>query len=253
MIATAQPLSLNGLAAGYNSVPVVHDIDLHVDSGEIVAILGRNGAGKSTILSTIAGLIPLLGGTISLDNKPASGGLHHRVRRGMGLVTETRAIVRKLSVLENLRLGLGTPEEAFELFPELRPLASRKAGLLSGGEQQMVVLGRVLASRPRLLLVDELSFGLAPLVVERLLESLRLAAHSGTGVLLVEQHPVAALSVADRAYVLAHGVIQVKGTGADLLGRLSEIEETYMSARSRNTRETQRNSAVMDPAEGEPK
>jgi branched-chain amino acid transport system ATP-binding protein len=223
-------LQAEALCTGYNGVAVVGDLDLHVNSGEIVALLGRNGAGKTTTLNTIAGILPAVSGQVLLEGAPLRGPLHRRTLAGVSLVTETRAVIRRLSVAANLRLGLGPVETGFELFPELKPLAGRKAGLLSGGEQQMLVLARVLAGAPKLLLVDELSFGLAPLIVRRLLTALRQAAEQhGTGILLVEQHPVAALAAADRAYVLANGRIGLAGTATELRERLEEIEESYLS------------------------
>ena len=130
---------------------------------------------------------------------------------------------------ENLRLGTPDPESALELFPQLKEFARKKAGLLSGGEQQMLVLARVLATEPRVLLVDELSFGLAPMIVRQLLSTLRAAADLGSAVLLVEQHPTQALSVADRGYVLSRGHIEMSGTSEELLGRLDHIERTYLA------------------------
>jgi branched-chain amino acid transport system ATP-binding protein len=223
-------LHTDSLSTGYSGVAVTHDLNLSVEAGEVVALLGRNGAGKTTTLHTIAGILPQVSGQIEIDGAVAHGPLHRRAREGLALVTETRAIIRALSVAENLRLGIGPVERGYELFPELRPLASRKAGLLSGGEQQMLVLARVLSGKPKLLLVDELSFGLAPMIVQRLLASLREAAErDNTAILLVEQHPIAALRVADRAYVLGGGRVVLSDTADSLRGRLDEIEESYLS------------------------
>jgi branched-chain amino acid transport system ATP-binding protein len=223
-------LETQSLATGHRGVAVTHDLDLSVGCGEIVALLGRNGAGKTTTLHTIAGILPPVDGRVMINGETARGAIHKRVRAGVALVTETRAVIRRLTVLENLRLGTGPVERGFDFFPELKPLARRKAGLLSGGEQQMLVLARVLAGAPRLLLVDELSFGLAPLIVQRLLAALRGAAQEqGAAVLLVEQHPLAALSVADRGYVLAQGQIALAGSAEELRARLDEIERSYLS------------------------
>jgi branched-chain amino acid transport system ATP-binding protein len=222
-------LQAEDLYVGYSGVAVVSELDLEVHAGEVVALLGRNGAGKTTILSTLAGNLPAIKGTISLDGKTPPKDLHRRVRAGVGFVTEDRAIIRRLKVIENLRLGQGSPAAALELFPELDRLRTRKAGLLSGGEQQMLALGRVLAGRPKAILIDELSFGLAPLIVERLLQAVRLAAAQGAGVLLVEQHPELALKNADRAYVLAGGKVRMAGAASDILGRRSELEKVYLS------------------------
>jgi len=227
---TAGPvLKLDGVAVGYAGVPVLSGVDLMARAGEVVAVLGANGVGKTTLLNTIAGVIRPVSGRPEFAGVPLAGPLHRRSRRGVALVTEERAVIRKLTVAENLRLGTRQPGEALKLFPELGEMLHRKAGLLSGGEQQMLVLGRVLANEVRLLLVDEMSFGLAPLVVRRLLAAIREAADRGAAVLLVEQHPALALGIADRGYVLSHGGVRLSGTAADLLGRLEEIERAYLS------------------------
>jgi len=220
-------LEIRGLTAGYGDVPVVHGIDLRVDAGEVVALLGPNGAGKTTTLLALGGVLPATG-EVRYDDRPLTGPLHRRARRGLGLITEERAVFRQLSTRTNLALGAGGVDGALEVFPELDRLLDRKAGLLSGGEQQMVVLARALAARPRLLLVDELSLGLAPMMVARLLTALGAAAADGMSVLLVEQHARQALEIAARAYVLLRGAIELEGTGADLLARLPEIERTYL-------------------------
>ena len=232
-MSTTSILSTHDLSVGYGQATVAADLNLEVHAGEVVALLGRNGAGKTTTLMSLAGAIPSLGGTVEFLGAPLVGPLHSRARKGIALIPETRAIVRKLTVVENLRLGEADVEAAFSLFPELRKFAKKQAGLLSGGEQQMLVLGRVLAVRPRLMLVDELSFRLAPLIVRRLLESLRDAVSQvDTGVLLVEQHPHAALSVADRGYVMSQGRVAMQGDARDLRARLPEIEEAYLSGSS---------------------
>jgi branched-chain amino acid transport system ATP-binding protein len=220
-------LEIRGLTAGYGDVPVVHGIDLRVDAGEVVALLGPNGAGKTTTLLALGGVLPSTG-EVRYGDQPLTGPLHRRARLGLGLITEERAVFRQLSTRTNLALGAGGVDGALEVFPELDRLLDRKAGLLSGGEQQMVVLARALAARPRLLLVDELSLGLAPMMVARLLTALGEAAADGMGVLLVEQHARQALEIAARAYVLLRGAIELEGTGADLLARLPEIERTYL-------------------------
>jgi branched-chain amino acid transport system ATP-binding protein len=220
-------LEIRGLTAGYGDVPVVHGIDLRVDAGEVVALLGPNGAGKTTTLLALGGVLPSTG-EVRYDDRPLTGPLHRRARRGLGLITEERSVFRQLSTRTNLALGAGGVDGALEIFPELDRLLDRKAGLLSGGEQQMVVLARALAARPRLLLVDELSLGLAPMMVARLLTALGAAAADGMSVLLVEQHARQALEIAARAYVLLRGAIELEGTGADLLARLPEIERTYL-------------------------
>jgi branched-chain amino acid transport system ATP-binding protein len=224
-------LETRDLAVGYAGIAVCRGLELVVSTGEIVALVGRNGAGKTTTLHTLAGLLEPIAGQIEIGGEPATGQLHQRARAGLTLVTEERAIIHRLTVFENLRLGSGDPREALELFPELAPLRRRKAGLLSGGEQQILVLARSLAAKPRLLLIDELSFGLAPRIVRRMLDALRSAAESGTAVLLVEQHATMALSVADRAYVLGHGRIELAGRADELRGRLAEVERSYLPER----------------------
>jgi branched-chain amino acid transport system ATP-binding protein len=224
-------LEVRGLSTGYGDVPVVNGIDLHVGAGELVALLGPNGAGKTTTMLALGGVIPATG-EVSFDGEPFAGPLHRRAKRGLGFITEERAVFRQLSTRVNLDLGAGGVEGAVAVFPELDRLLDRQAGLLSGGEQQMLVLGRALAARPRLLLVDELSLGLAPLIVQRLLTVLRDAATDGMGVLVVEQHAQQALAVADRAYVLQRGTIHLEGTGSELLARIGEIERAYLGGLS---------------------
>ena len=224
-------LDVAGLTAGYGDVPVLHGLDLRVEPGELVALLGPNGAGKTTTMLALAGVLPSTG-TVRFEGTPLTGPLHRRARRGIGLIPEERAVFRQLSTRTNLSLGSGGVDGALSLFPELEALLDRQAGLLSGGEQQMVVLARALAAAPRLLLVDELSLGLAPLIVKRLLTALREAAGRGLGVLLVEQHAGQALAVADRGYVLRRGTIELEGTGDDLLTRLDEIERSYLGSKA---------------------
>jgi branched-chain amino acid transport system ATP-binding protein len=217
------------LRAGYGDVPVVHDLNVRVEAGEIVALLGANGAGKTTALLTIAGALPALGGQVVLAGRPAPGSLHHRARSGIAIVTDDRSIFRELTVAENLRLGDGDPQDAVAIFPALQPLMSRKAGLLSGGEQQMLGIGRALARKPKVLLADELSLGLAPIIVKNLLAAVRAAADAGTAVILVEQQVRLVLDVCDRGYVLDRGRVKISGTAAELRARRHEIEKTYLS------------------------
>jgi branched-chain amino acid transport system ATP-binding protein len=220
-------LQVEGLTVGYGKVPVVHGIDLNVAAGELVALLGPNGAGKTTTMLALGGVLPSTG-EMRFDGQPLSGPLHRRARRGLGFITEERAVFRQLTARTNLQLGSGGVEGAVALFPELERLLDRRAGLLSGGEQQMLVLARALAAKPRLLLVDELSLGLAPMIVRRLLTALREAAGQGTAVLIVEQHAQEALRFADRAYVILRGSIELEGTGTELRSRIGDIERTYL-------------------------
>ena len=164
-------LVAENVSAGYHGHPIVHDLNLRVPAGKVVVLLGPNGAGKTTTLLTLSGDLPQLKGDIYIDGKRTTAPLYTRAKQGLSFVTEERSVFMRLSVAENLRVGRGDPEQALALFPELRPLMRRRAGLLSGGEQQMLSLARALARNPKMLLVDELSLGLAPLVVIRLLDA----------------------------------------------------------------------------------
>jgi branched-chain amino acid transport system ATP-binding protein len=221
-------LAAENLHAGYGQVPVLHDVSLHVAPGEIVALLGRNGAGKSTTLSTLAGLVTPRSGRVLLDGVARTDSPSSRVRSGLAYVIEERGVLLGLTAAQNLRLGRGSVREALEYFPEIEPHLGRAAGLLSGGQQQMLAVARALAGRPRALMIDELSLGLAPQFVERLLEALKQAREEGIGILLVEQHARTALRVADRAYVLAGGRVALSGRAADLAADFAAVEAAYL-------------------------
>jgi branched-chain amino acid transport system ATP-binding protein len=225
-------IETRGLCAGYGSVVVVRDLDLEVHPGEVVALLGPNGAGKTTTLLTLSGDVPALGGEVRWQGQPTKSALHRRAQQGLGLVTEERSVFMRLSAADNLKVANCNLDEALELFPELEPLLGIRAGLLSGGQQQMLSLARALSRDPKLLLADELSLGLAPLVVVRLLGAVRAAADRGVGVLLVEQHVRKALQIADRVYVMRRGKIELSGSAADLRGRVDEIQASYLSGAS---------------------
>jgi branched-chain amino acid transport system ATP-binding protein len=228
-------LVLRDLHAGYRGIAVVRELSLEVRPGEVVALLGPNGAGKTTTLETIAGLNRPISGTVELSGENVGGKpAHVLAHRGLALVPEGRALFPGLTVREHLRLAGGRgagrrEEELLEMLPELRKCLGRKAGLLSGGEQQMLAVGRALVTRPRLLLVDEMSLGLAPVIVERLLPILRRAADElGSSVLFVEQHVALALEISDRACVLAHGRIRLEGPAAELRERRDLLAASYL-------------------------
>jgi branched-chain amino acid transport system ATP-binding protein len=221
-------LQTRDLNAGYGDVTVVRDLNLHVSSGEIVALLGRNGAGKTTALLTLAGALRPLSGEVRFLGAPDRSSLATRARRGLGLMSDDRSIFFSLTVRENLRLARGNSDSVLSLFPELERLIDRPAGLLSGGEQQMLGLASVLAREPKLLLIDELSFGLAPRIVQRLMTAVRQAADRGAAVILVEQFARLALDVADRAYVLVNGRVGGEGTRDEWRANVAELETKYL-------------------------
>jgi ABC-type branched-subunit amino acid transport system ATPase component len=222
-------IAARGLRAGYGETVIVPSLDIEVRAGEVVALLGANGAGKTTTVMTLAGDLPALGGAVHLFGRETKAPFHQRVNEGLGLVSEERTVLMTMTVAENLKVNQGDPDYAIQLFPELEAHLSRRVSMLSGGQQQMLALARALSRRPKVLLADELSFGLGPLVVERLLRAVRQGADDGIGVLLVEQHIHRALEIADRAYLLRRGQVELAGTAAELFGRVGEIQELYLA------------------------
>ncbi|KPM52119.1 branched-chain amino acid ABC transporter ATP-binding protein [Frankia sp. R43] len=229
-------LAVTGLSAGYGSAPVIRGISFEVLPGEIVALLGRNGAGKTTTLLTISGLVRARAGEVSVGGKVVAAHQPRAVTRaGVGHVPEERALFANLSVRDNLAVAGARRardlRRVLELFPELERLLDRRSGLLSGGEQQMLALARAVYQRPKVLLVDEMSLGLAPKICQRLVGILRrLATEQGLAVVLVEQHLFLALEAADRAYVLHRGEITLSGTRAELAERRAELEAAYLGS-----------------------
>lgn len=219
-----------GLSAGYGKMAVVRDLDLHVAAGEVVALLGANGAGKTTTLLTLAGELAPIGGEVRFLGTPTRAPMHARCRNGLGFLTEERSVIMDMTVADNLKLAAVAPAVALSYFPALERMMDRRAGLCSGGEQQMLSLARALGREPKVLLADELSLGLAPIIVANLLQAVRDAAtERGVGVLLVEQHVRQALKVADRVYVMERGRIVLSGTTDEVVVQLDRIEAAYLT------------------------
>ena len=237
-MAEAPMLSVKGLTTFYGAIQALHGVDLDVARGEIVTLIGANGAGKSTLLMTICGNPRARTGSIHFDGEDITGmPTHEIVRRGVAQVPEGRRIFPRMSVFENLQMGatLVDPahfrddlERVFTMFPRLAERRTQRGGTLSGGEQQMLAIGRALMSRPRLLLLDEPSLGLAPLIVRQIFEAVgRIAREEKVTVFLVEQNAFHALRLADRGYVLANGRVRLSGSGRELLAN-QEVRAAYL-------------------------
>jgi branched-chain amino acid transport system ATP-binding protein len=231
-------LEIQHLGIRYNHVPAVHDVSLTVRAGEIVALLGGNGNGKSSTLRAVAGLNATSSGRIIFDSRDITHEpAHLRAARGLTLVPEGRRLFPKLSVEKNLRLGAYTrrdPQEVeqafgrvYRLFPVLKERRLQMAGTLSGGEQQMLAIGRGLMARPKLLMLDEPSWGIAPKLVTKILDTIQAINAAGITILLVEQKVQRALAIAHRAYVMQTGRIAIEGTGKDLLGS-TNLQKAYL-------------------------
>ncbi len=231
-------LSLAAVSAGYGSFQALFGVSLEVSRGEAVGVIGPNGAGKTTLMRVISGLIPMREGTMTIDGREIGGLPAHRVvELGIAHVPENRRLFPRLSVEENLRIGAFIPSArvrfserldwVYSLFPRLKDRRSQLAGTMSGGEQQMCAIARALMSRPKVLLMDEPSAGLAPLVVQQVFDLVRKIRAEGLTVLIVEQNVQQVLEVVDRAYLLEVGAIKLSGTAAELKGN-SVIREAYM-------------------------
>ena len=239
--ATAMPpdeplLRLRGLSAAYRGLRALHGVDLDVALGEIVAVVGANGAGKSTLLRAIAGQMTI-GGSVVFDGKPLAKVPAHRINRlGVGLVPEGRRLFPRLSVEDNLRLGayaqrgperMRPLERVFELFPRLQERLSQRAETLSGGEQQMLAIGRALMTQPRLLMLDEPSQGIMPRLVDDIMAAIERIRRLGVTILIVEQRLTETLDIADRAYVLQTGRVVMSGPSAEIANN-TEVRRAYL-------------------------
>ena len=227
-------LSCEGLHVGYQRTTVARDIAVSVGRGEILTVLGPNGAGKTTLLLALAGFLRPTAGRITVDGKDMTGSSARRMNRaGVVLVPDNRALFTNLPTLDNIRIasrkGGATVSEVLDLFPQLRTRLKVRAGMLSGGEQQMLAVARALVQGPRALLIDEMSMGLAPIIVEQLMPLLRsVADETGAAIVLVEQHVHLALEIADAAVVLVHGGVSLSGRAADLRGDPAALEAAYL-------------------------
>lgn len=227
------------LTVGYGAISVARDINLSIEPREVLAVLGPNGAGKTSTILTLAGLLPPLGGTIRLNGEIIKGGSARRLNRaGVVLVPDSRALFTAMTTRENLEIARRSHgmsiDEAFDTFPALAARAKLRVGMLSGGEQQMLALARALVQGPSVLIVDEMSMGLAPIIVEQLMVKLReVANRTNAAVILVEQHVHLALEIADHAMVLVHGEVSLNGRADQLRAEPSLLESAYLGAAAR--------------------
>ena len=236
-------LAVNNLVVSYGGIEALKGISFEVEEGQVVTLIGANGAGKSTTLRAIMGLVSVKSGSITYDGQDITGlDTQKVVSRGIAMVPEGRRVFANLTVLENLKIGaylrkdqetiLQDIEHIYELFPRLKERSWQLAGTLSGGEQQMLAVGRAMMTRPRLIMMDEPSLGLAPLVVKDIFGIIRRLNETGTTILLIEQNANAALHAADLGYVMETGTITIAGTGTDLLEN-EAVQEAYLGKRGR--------------------
>ena len=223
-------LQAESITAGYDKIPFLKDVDFGVRSGEVVALLGANGAGKTTLIMTLAGHVKPAAGQVLLRGQVQHSSMDQRVHGGgLSVITQDRSVFMTLTVRQNIRLGRGDIGEALSLFPELEPHLGRKVGHLSGGQQQMLAVARAICARPSVILADEVSLGLGPKIVDRLLDVLtKVASDKDVAVVIVEQFVNKALRFSDRAYVLNRGRIAVEGSSRDMLGRTDELAKLYV-------------------------
>ncbi|MGH2890349.1 MAG: ABC transporter ATP-binding protein [Solirubrobacteraceae bacterium] len=236
--ATEGGLKLNDLVVARGGRNVVRSVSLQIPAGEVTALLGPNGAGKSSMVLAVGGVLPLVSGTVTLDGQTLSGRRPEKIRAGgLAIVPEGRRLLPELTVDDNLMVAtyaLGAAdakagrERALEMFPELQKRLTNPARALSGGEQQMVVLAQALVSKPKFVIIDELSLGLAPVVVQRLIPTIQTVAESGIGVLLIEQFAPVALAMSNRAYVMEGGRVQYSGTAQELRDRPELLHSAYL-------------------------
>ena len=231
-------LKVSGLQVAYGGIQAVKGVDFEVREGELVSLIGSNGAGKTTTMKAITGTLPLAGGDIEYLGKSIKGqGPWDLVKQGLAMVPEGRGVFTRMTITENLQMGayirkdkagiLADIEKMFTIFPRLRERKDQLAGTMSGGEQQMLAMGRALMSRPKLLLLDEPSMGLSPIMVDKIFEVVRDVYALGVTIVLVEQNASRALAIADRGYVMVNGEIRLSGTGAELLGN-QEVRNAYL-------------------------
>jgi branched-chain amino acid transport system ATP-binding protein len=231
-------IELKNVEAGYGELQIIFNVSMHIDSKEIVALVGANGAGKSTLIKSICGLLPVMKGTITFEGTDIQNTKAHTIiSRGIALVPEGRRLFSYMTVLENLELGAYVENDrakvtrnlewVYSLFPKLSERRSQLAGTFSGGEQQMLTIGRALMSRPKFIILDEPSLGLAPVIVDDVFQIIQVLHDEGVTILLVEQNVRKSLAIADRAYVLEHGRVAMEGSGTEMLDN-EDVKKAYL-------------------------